>query len=77
MRRVRYNNVKPILKREWVYCGKKRNKPQMDHIVCEKNCREYKPGKYVECSHYSDWYYKYYGKELEVPESEKKRKKRK
>ena len=79
MRRMRYTNAKPVLKSEYVHCGKKRNMPRMSRIVCEKNCSEYKPGEYVECPHYNDWYYKYYEKELEVevPKPKKKGRKKK
>ncbi len=77
MRRVRYNNAQPILKSEYVYCGKKSNRPWLPRLVCEQKCSEYKPGKYVECPHYSKWYYKYYEKELEVPKPKGKRGKKK
>ncbi len=74
---MRYNNAKPVLKSEYISCGKKHNMPRVSHLVCEKNCSEYKPGKYLECPHYSNWYYEYYGKELEVPKPERKRGKKK
>lgn len=77
MRRVRYSNAKPILKSEYVCCRKKRSLPRINRVICEQKCSEYKPGKYLECPHYSDWYYKYYEKELEVLEPKRKRGERK
>lgn len=49
----------------------------MNRLVCEQKCSEYKPGEYVECPHYSDWYYEYYGKDVEVPEPKRKMGKKK
>ncbi len=60
MRRVWKRNAKPVLKTEYLWCDAKRNKPQLHHVICEARCE-----KYTECHDYSEWYFKYYGKEID------------
>jgi len=60
MRRVWKRNVEPALKSEYLYCNKRANKPQLNHLVCEAKCKKYKA-----CREYSEWYFKYHGEEME------------
>ncbi len=67
MPRVQNCYAKSSLKK-YIHCGKKSNKPQIHHTVCEKACREYSSDGYVNCPYYSDWHYEYYEKLKEVDE---------
>ena len=72
MRRVRKRNAEPILKKEYIVCKSRRNMPQLNHVICEVKCK-----KYMNCHEYSEWYFQYYGKELEKPKKKTGRKGRK
>ncbi len=74
MRKVRYRNDTPDVKRDYVYCIGRPNKPQLKHVICENRCKGYK-----NCRAYSEWYEYYYGEELEIekPKQKKSRIKRK
>lgn len=62
MPRLQNHDAEPVLAKVYIHCGKKPNKPQMHHTLCEKACREYSSGGYVDCPYYKDWHYEYYEK---------------
>ncbi len=51
---------------DYVACGRKRNHPRINHLICENNCSHIK-----KCIYYANWYEDYYGEPLK-----KKRKRR-
>ena len=69
---MRKHNVEPVLKSNYLHCKKDSSMPQLHHLVCEARCKKYK-----NCHEYSEWYFKYHGKELEEPKKKSKIVKRK
>ncbi len=71
---MRKSNAESVLKtkNEYLHCNSKRNKPQLHHMICESRCKGYK-----NCYRYGEWYFEYYGKEIEKPKKKVRRKMRK
>jgi len=69
---LRNRNAQPVLKTEYLQCNKRTNRPRLNHLVCEARCKKYKA-----CHEYGEWYFKYYGKEIEKPKKKVRKRRRK
>lgn len=69
MRRVQYSDAPTVLKSNHLYCGKKKNKPRVHHLICESNCRYIK-----RCIYYKAWAAITEEKEVKKAKPKKKRK---
>ena len=72
MRKVQSCNVEPVLKSKYLYCKGKSNKPRISHVICESKC-----SRLDMCHEYGEWYFQYYGKELEKPKKKVRKTRRK
>jgi hypothetical protein len=72
MLKMQSTNVEPVLKNKYLQCNKRTNKPRLNYLVCEARCKKYKA-----CHEYGEWYFKYYGKEIENPKKKTRKKRRK
>jgi len=71
MRKVWKHDDKPVL--ETIYCKGRVNRPQLNHLICEANCKKYKDIR--KCPDYAEWYLKHHGKEKELESPAPKNKK--
>ena len=81
MQDMRINNDTTVLN-QYLYCGKKANKPKIHHRICEERCKKFK-----KCPYYGEWYREYHGNDVKkevkpklkkvVSRTRKKTKKRK
>ena len=72
---MRKRYVKSVLnidkKDEYLHCNKRPSKPRLNHLVCEAKCKKHK-----NCHEYSEWYFQYYGEEIEVPKKKTRKRRR-
>ena len=60
MRKVRSDDGSGNVINEYLYCGKKRNKPRVHHRVCESKCKNFES-----CPYYYKWKKRVHGEEVE------------